>query len=89
MESPFVQVVESVLTNSWRMLTEVSWPGTGLSVAAIVIGAFLAACAIRFLSFILGFGLGASGLLSGGAPKDRPSRPNVSNAPRLGSGKGR
>lgn len=59
-------VVECLFSNVWRMLTAIEYPGTGVSVAVILIGVFLIGLSIRIFAFIFGFTINASGSVSSG-----------------------
>ena len=56
--SDFVSVIECVFSNTWRIVTSVEYPGTGVSIAAICIGVFLAGLAIRIIVSVLSPGGG-------------------------------
>jgi len=52
--------VECLFSNVWRMVTAVEYPGTGLSIAAILVGVFLIGLAIRIFAYIFGFTIQAT-----------------------------
>lgn len=52
----FVQAVECLFSNIWMVVTSVEYPGTGIPVAAIAVGAFLAIISIKIIRSILGGG---------------------------------
>lgn len=56
--SDFVSVIECLFSNTWRAVTSVEYPGTGVPIAAILIGVFIIGLAIRIISSILGSGGG-------------------------------
>lgn len=66
MDSPFMQCVQCIFENTWDMVKSVEYPGTGVSIAAIVIGVFLAGLAIRIIGYIFGFAIDATGTFSAG-----------------------
>lgn len=56
--SDFISVIECVFSNTWRMVTSVEYPGTGVPIAAICIGVFLIGLALRIIASVLGSGGG-------------------------------
>lgn len=56
--SDLLSVIECVFSNTWRMVVSVEYPGTGVPIAAILIGVFLIGIVLRFLSSVLGSGGG-------------------------------
>lgn len=46
------------------MVTSIEYPGTGVSIAAILIGVFLIGLAIRLFAYIFGFTINVSGGVS-------------------------
>ena len=54
--SDFISVIECVFSNTWRMVTSVEYPGTGVPIAAILVGVFLIGLVLRIVSSVLGSG---------------------------------
>ena len=52
----FIQAVECLFSNVWMMVTSVEYPGTGIPVAAIAMGALLAIISIKIIRSSLGGG---------------------------------
>ena len=48
---------------SWDFFTEIEVPGTGVSVAALFVGLFLANLGLRFLGSMLGIGFGSDSVI--------------------------
>ena len=46
--------------NVWTLVTSVEYPGTGIPVAAIFVGAFLAVVAVKIVHSVLNSGGGGS-----------------------------
>lgn len=51
--TPFVQAVQCLFENTWAVVTSVEYPGTGIPIAAILVGVFLAGLAIKILGSFL------------------------------------
>lgn len=54
----FIQVVECLFSNVWALVTSVEYPGTGMPVAAIFVGAFLMVVSIKIIRSVLDSGGG-------------------------------
>ena len=50
----FIQAVECLFSNVWMLITSVEYPGTGIPVAAIAVGACLAFVSVKIIRSILG-----------------------------------
>ena len=48
----FIQIAECLFSNIWRLVVSVEYPGTGIPVAAIFVGAFLVVVAIKIIHSI-------------------------------------
>ena len=57
---PFIEAVECLMYNVWTLVTSVEYPGTGIPVAAIFVGAFLAVVAVKIVHSVLNSGGGGS-----------------------------
>lgn len=55
----FLQVVECLFSNIWNMVVSVEYPGTGIPVAAIFVGAFLAIVSVKIVHSIFSSGGGS------------------------------
>ena len=55
----FLQVVECLFSNIWNMVVSVEYPGTGVPVAAIFVGAFLAIVAVKIIHSVFSSGGGS------------------------------
>lgn len=60
------QVVQCLFSNVWNLLVSVDFPGTGVSIAAILVGVFLIGLSIRIVVYIFGFSINATGSVSSG-----------------------
>lgn len=47
-------LIECLMSNTWMVLTGIEYPGTGVSVAAVLVGVFLICFVIMILRKILG-----------------------------------
>lgn len=45
-------------SKTWDFFTEVTYPGTGMTIAVILVGVFLVVFGFRILGYIFGFSLG-------------------------------
>lgn len=55
----FLQLVECLFSNVWNLVVSIEYPGTGVPVAAILVGVFLIGLSIAIIRSI--FGSGGSG----------------------------
>ena len=55
----FLQIVECLFSNVWNFVVSIEYPGTGVPVAAILVGVFLIGLSIAIIRSI--FGSGGSG----------------------------
>lgn len=55
----FLQVVECLFSNIWNFVVSVEYPGTGIPVAAIFVGAFLAIVSVQIIHSIFSSGGGS------------------------------
>ena len=62
MEIGFMQATTAIIKASWTMLTSLKYPGTEIPIAVILVGAFLAAYAIRILAYVLRMNINTGGL---------------------------
>jgi len=56
MDSPFMQTVKALFEWSWKLLTTVKFPGTEVTVGAILMGAFVVVLGLRIVSFVMNIG---------------------------------
>ena len=54
----FIECSECLFYNVWSVVTSVEYPGTGLPIAAIMIGVFVIGLSIRIIRSILSSGGG-------------------------------
>ena len=52
----FIQVVECLFSNVWNFVVSIEYPGTGVPVAAILVGVFLIGLSIKIIHSIFGSG---------------------------------
>lgn len=52
----FIQVLECLFENTWNVVASIDYPGTGIPIAAILIGFFIICLAIRIISSLFGSG---------------------------------
>jgi len=45
-------------SNTWSMFTQTVYPGTGMTIAVILVGMFLVGFGFRILGYVFGFSLG-------------------------------
>lgn len=64
MSNDLLQLVGAWLSNSWNVITSFVFPGTNLTLAVVLLGAFLAVVSIRMIVKI--FGLMRDGEQRGG-----------------------
>lgn len=50
----FLMVAECLFENTWKVLTGIEYPGTGITVGAILIGTFIIGLSIIVFKKILG-----------------------------------
>lgn len=55
--SDFMLSVECLFSNTWMLLTSIDFPGTEMSIAQILVGAFMVGFSLRILAHALGLGL--------------------------------
>ena len=51
----YIQIAQNWLSNSWRVMVGVKFPGLDLSVAGMVIAVFLAIFSLKVFAFVMGF----------------------------------
>lgn len=64
MQSEFLEIAECLMSNVWRMVTTVEYPGLGISIAAILIAVFLVGLGIRVFAYVFGFSVNITGTAS-------------------------
>lgn len=52
----FIQIAECLFSNVWNVVLSVEYPGTGVPVAAILVGVFLVGVSIRVIHSIFNSG---------------------------------
>lgn len=52
----FIQVVECLFSNVWNFVVSIEYPGTGVPVAAILVGVFLVGISIKIIHVIFSSG---------------------------------
>lgn len=60
-----LQAIGWLLTSGWNLLAGIKVPGFGFSFATLFVGLFLAGLGLRFLSMILGVGIGREDIVRG------------------------
>ena len=67
----FFAAVGGLFEIAWNVLTGVTYPGTTLTIAAILIGAFCAVASLRVIGFVMGarYDLGSSDASGGNNKK--------------------
>ena len=51
----FLQVTQALFGGAWSMLVTINFPGTELSVAYILVGAFMAGVSLRVIKYLLNY----------------------------------
>ena len=51
----FLQVTQALFRGAWSMLVAINFPGTELSVAYILVGAFMAGVSLRVIKYLLNY----------------------------------
>ena len=77
MNNAFLQAVEALLLPAWNLMTSVRYPGTNVTIATILVGAFVAAFSLRIITWTLTrrFSVGSLGGGFGGRDKaDKPTK---------------
>jgi len=59
----FFQAVGALLTIGWTALTTMVYPGTSISIAAILIGAFCAAASLKIIGYVIGVSYNTGGMI--------------------------
>ena len=60
MDSPFMEAVKGLFEWSWKLLTAVKFPGTEITIGAILIGAFVVVLGLRIVGFVMNIGFSSS-----------------------------
>lgn len=59
--------INVLFAGAWDLFTEIQYPGTGMTIGVIMIGAFLIVLSMKLLGYLLGFSFSdTSGYRSGG-----------------------
>lgn len=74
-----LQLTMDILTAIWHGFFSLEWPGIGLTVAQVFVGAFVVFISMRILWSLLGLGAGAVKMLGRSRSRSRRSRSNSSS----------
>ena len=53
MDSPFMEAVKGLFEWSWKLLTTVKFPGTEITMGAILVGVFVIVVGLRIVGFVM------------------------------------
>jgi len=69
-KSDLIQAIGALINAGWTMLSEITFPGTGITINYILIGAFIAFFGIRIFAYTMRMSVNTGGLI-GDAQKMR------------------